>query len=154
MLASRKQQWVVVDQEQTALTSDRCLPKVNVALRVKCLIMVVLVVAIAFFATIRSEAIVRDGYELVQMKAQVVKLEKENELMRLDIAKLKAPQRIQNIATTQLGMVLPQTVYCATVTPPATVAVNSQVNGQEDKNFTSQVLNAVKSAKAEASKGR
>ncbi|MEN6413702.1 MAG: hypothetical protein ABFC84_13235 [Veillonellales bacterium] len=153
MLASKKKQWVVIEEEQTAPTSDKGLPKVNGALRAKCFIMVIFAVTIAFFGTIRSETIVRDGYELVQMKAQVVKLEKENELLRLDIAKMKAPQRIQHIAATQLGMVLPQTVYCATTAADAPTG-DSPMNGYEEKNLVNRVLNAVQSAKAEASQGR
>ena len=112
MLASRKQQNHVYQQLETP-TMIRSLPKLDIALRMKCLMTVVLVASVAIFVTVRSEAIIRAGYDLVQLKSQAFSLQRENELLRLDIAKLKSPQRIQFIATTELGMVMPQTVYRA-----------------------------------------
>ena len=112
MLVNRKQH-IDVYEEQLAPTIVKSLPKLNIELRGKCLFTVLLIAAIAIFITMRSEAIIRSGYELVQMKSQALSLQRENELLRLDIAKLKSPQRIQAIATIELGMVMPQTVYCA-----------------------------------------
>ncbi|WP_240320131.1 cell division protein FtsL [Megasphaera stantonii] len=40
-------------------------------------------------------------------KRQVQALQRENENLRVDIAKLEAPERIYTVATKQLGMVAP-----------------------------------------------
>ena len=135
MLANRKQQNHVYQQQDTS-TIIRSVPKLDIALRTKCLISIVLVAVVAIFVTVRSEAIIRAGYDLVQLKSQAISMQRENELLRLDIAKLKSPQRIQTIATAELGMVVPQNVYCAENIPP-----NVQPNADKAKNLFSQVVN-------------
>jgi len=135
MLANRKQQNHVYQQQDTS-TIIRSVPKLDIALRTKCLISIVLVAVVAIFVTVRSEAIIRAGYDLVQLKSQAISMQRENELLRLDIAKLKSPQRIQTIATAELGMVMPQNVYCAENTPQ-----NVQPNADKAKNLFSQVVN-------------
>jgi len=134
MLANRKQQNHVYRQQETP-TSIRSLPKLDIALRTRCLITVILVATVAIFATVRSEVIVRAGYDLVQLKSQALSLQRENELLRLDIAKLKSPQRIQSIATGELGMVMPQNVYCA-----ENISQNVQPNADKEKNLVSRVV--------------
>ncbi len=84
---------------------------INTELRSKCLIMVGLILFFAMFTMVRSEMVIRNGYELVELKGQVNKLDQENERLKLDIAKLKSPERIQTIAVGKLGMTLPQNVY-------------------------------------------
>lgn len=128
MLVHRKEQSDVYEQYQTP-PIVRCLPKLDIALRAKCLKTVLLVMVIAVFVTMRSEAIIRSGYDLVQMKSQAVTLQKENELLRLDIAQLKSPQRIQNIASGELGMVIPKNVYCAENIPVVNQTNTDKVNG-------------------------
>ncbi len=77
--------------------------------------------------TIQSEITVRAGYQLVDLKDQAAKLEKENELLRLDIARLKSPERIQQIATRDLGMVVPKNTYYASAKPePGKTGVKSR----------------------------
>ncbi|QJW48823.1 hypothetical protein HA075_26445 [bacterium BFN5] len=76
MLVSRKQEWDVY-QEELAPVIPISKPSVDTALRAKCLTVVVLLAVIAMFITIRSEAIVRAGYDLVQTKAQY-----ENQIAR------------------------------------------------------------------------
>jgi cell division protein FtsB len=80
-------------------------------LRTECLASAVIVGLLAMFVTWGSSAIVKSGYELVQARACLSKMEKQNELLRLEMAQLKAPQRIQNIAVGQLGMMKPQLIY-------------------------------------------
>ena len=135
MLVNRKQQSDIYQQPETRPVS-KPLPKLDIALRVKCLITVLLVATVAGVVTVRSEAIVRAGYELVQMKSQALSLQKENELLRLDIAKLRSPQRIQQIATVELGMVVPEHVYYAESLPEK----NSSITG-EDKGLVSKGAN-------------
>lgn len=82
-------------------------------LRTECVVSALLIGMLAMFVTWGSSAIVKAGYELVQSRACLTKLEKQNELLRLEMAKLKSHQRIQEIAVKQLGMIKPQTVYVA-----------------------------------------
>lgn len=143
MLVNRKQQSDVYQQHETP-PIIRCLPKLDIALRAKCLITVILVAVVAIFVTVRSEAIIRAGYDLVQMKSQALSLQRENELLRLDIAKLKSPQRIQYIATAELGMVIPKNVYRAESIPKSI-----QTNAEKEKSLVSQVVNNLKPSKGQ-----
>lgn len=47
------------------------------------------------------------GYELVSMQHQLVQLSRDNDELSLEVAELKSPTRIQQIAQDKLGMVLP-----------------------------------------------
>lgn len=136
MLVNKKQDWDIYQQPEVPSVKKKHVVKPDVALRVKCLTTVVMIIGIAMFLTASSEMIIRSGYELVQMKLQVLKLEKENELLQLDIAKLKSPQRIQNIATTELGMVIPQSVYCA-----ESPSKKTNLNAEKEKSLASIVFN-------------
>lgn len=99
------------DRQEPAV---RCsLAKPHRCLRTECLASALLVGLLAMFVTWGSSAIVKAGYDLVQARACLTKVEKENELLRLEMARLKSPQRIQGIAAGQLGMVKPQKVYVA-----------------------------------------
>ncbi len=99
--------------------SERCsLTKPHRCLRTECLVSAVLVGLLAMFVTWGSSAIVKAGYELVQVRACLTKMEKQNELLRLEMAQMKSPQRIQNIATGQLGMIKPRSVYVAAKNSP------------------------------------
>ena len=101
--------------------TERCsLTKPHRCLRTDCLVSAVIVGLLAIFVTWGSSVIVNSGYELVQARASLTKVEKQNELLRLEMAQLKSPQRIQNIAVGQLGMIRPPSVYV--------VAKDSSVN--------------------------
>lgn len=149
MLVSKKQEWELY-QEKPAPVITANKPSLNTGLRAKCLTVVVLLALIAMFVTMRSEAIIRAGYDLVQTKAQLMKVEKENELLRLDIAKLKSPQRIQAIAANELGMVIPPDVYCAANNEKQAPGVAAT----EKQSLWSSLTNVLKTGKAEDGKGR
>lgn len=52
------------------------------------------------------------GYALTQKKLHLQQLQRENDMLRVDIADLEAPERIYTLATQQLGMVMPlHTLY-------------------------------------------
>jgi len=121
-----RQQHSDVHQYQEIPPIPKPLPKLNIALRAQCLMIVVLVAIGAMYITIRSENIIRAGYDLVQLKSESLSLQKENALLQLEIAKLKSPQRIQSIATTELGMVKPNNVYYATGSQPITESGKSR----------------------------
>lgn len=113
MLAKRKEEFDLYEEEIALDPAKAKKPIVNKKLRAESVILILLVSALAMFTTIRSEVIVSDGYALVKMKSDALKLEKENERLKLDIAQMKAPQRIKQIAITELDMVVPEDVYFA-----------------------------------------
>ena len=69
----------------------------------------------------QREMIVREGYTLVTVKGQITKMEKQNEQLRVEIAQLKSPQRIQGIAISQLSMIVPQNILYADASKKAAV---------------------------------
>lgn len=149
MLVSRKQEWII-NEERTPSVPAKVKPPINKNLRKKCLFVAAIMAIMAMLVTVQSEVIVRSGYGLVQLKEQAAALEKENELLRLEIAKLKSPQRIQDIAVNKLGMVAPQTMLYANTSNSK--AQNASAG--QDKTLGSQVISVLKPATAEASKGR
>ena len=113
MLAERKREFELYYEEEVQVSSidTKLKVKTNVELRNKCLILVSLILFLAMVTMVRSEMVIRNGYELVELKGQVNKLDQDNERLKLDIAKLKSPERIQTIAVGKLGMTIPQNVY-------------------------------------------
>lgn len=52
------------------------------------------------------------SYTLAQKKQHVQQLQRENDMLRVDLADLETPARIYTLATQQLGMVMPsQSLY-------------------------------------------
>lgn len=152
MLVHKKKEIHSYEQE-TALPAPKIIRKADKRLRTKCLILVMLAIIMAAVTTIQSAAIIQAGYDLVKVKSQVAKIEKENELLRLDIAKLRSPQRIEEFATKNLGMVVPQNAYYAS----SAMTENSQTQptlANTNAGIADKVLSAIKVHKAEASKGR
>ena len=54
------------------------------------------------------------GYEVVKTQQAVVQLTKDNDALDVEVASLKSPVRIQQIAEQQLGMVLPDSFVYST----------------------------------------
>ncbi|CQR71298.1 Cell division protein FtsL [Sporomusa ovata DSM 2662] len=152
MLVHKKQEIPVCEQE-TALPTPKMVRKADKQLRAKCLMLVILAAVMAAVTTIQSAAIIQAGYDLVRVKSQVAKIEKENELLRLDIAKLKSPQRIEEYATKNLGMVVPKNAYFATTVMPESSHSQSTPVDSND-GIADKVLSAIKVHTVEASKGR
>ena len=86
---------------------------VNTALRTKAMVMLLLFIVTAGVTLARRELSAMRGYELVQIRQMASQIENENKELEVRIAKLKAPQRIKDIATNRLGMVVPQEFYFA-----------------------------------------
>lgn len=148
MLVSRKQNWEMY-QETTATPAKEPVVRTNVqkktALQTRCIVCISMIAVLAMLVTLQSASIVKAGYELVQIKAQMAKLEKDNDHIKLDIAKLKSPQRIQTIATRDLGMITPKAVYHASA-----YTVQPVENSHESKT-ASRAANIFTMNKAEAS---
>ena len=86
---------------------------VNTDLRSKVLVMLMLFAVTATITLIRSEVSAMRGYELVQIRQMASQIENENKELEVRIAKLRAPQRIKDIAINRLGMIVPQEFYFA-----------------------------------------
>lgn len=84
---------------------------VNNALRSRCIILFVVVIALAGFFILRSGVAASNAYYLNQLKNQSTVLEAENSRLHLEIAHLKSPERIQSIATQELGMIVPDKFF-------------------------------------------
>ncbi len=80
-------------------------------LRSRARVLFLLVAALAMIVVVRSGISASRGYELVAVQQQAQQLEQENERLRIEIAKLKSPQRIKAIATEELGMEVPKKMY-------------------------------------------
>jgi cell division protein FtsL len=85
---------------------------------------VVLVLALLFSAWQHFE-LIRHGYRLEQMQRERAAEAEVNRHLRLEIETLRAAQRIEKLATEQLGMIEPgpnDTVILERVVPPAAPA--------------------------------
>lgn len=47
------------------------------------------------------------SYDMQVLRTEIIALEKQNEIARLDVARMESPARIQRIAETELGMMVP-----------------------------------------------
>ncbi len=104
---------VVVRRSHRRRTGKVSHTKLDTELRSKILILCMLFAVTATVTLIRSEVSAMRGYELVQIQREAAQLERENKDIELKIAQLKAPQRIKELATNELGMVVPKEVYFA-----------------------------------------
>ena len=86
----------------------------NNALRTRCMILFVITTILAVFFILRSGMAASEAYHLNQMKGQATVLETENARLHLEIAHLKSPERIQQIAQQELGMILPDKFFFST----------------------------------------
>lgn len=145
MLVSKQQEWEMVERIDDIKPSVSPRLRLDAPLRKKCLVLVVMLSLMAMIMTVQSEFIVRSGYELVAMKMQVASMERENEALHLDVAKLKSPERIERIATEQLGMFLPSVVYHA---QEPTSGITNEANTASDPHSKSTSALNVNSAEA------
>ena len=72
---------------------------------------VLIIAALAMAVAMRAGLSANRGYTLVETQQEAEQIEQENERLKIDIAKLKSPRRIKDIATSRLGMEVPQNVY-------------------------------------------
>lgn len=86
----------------------------NNALRTRCMVLFVIMIILAVFFILRSGVATSEAYKLNQMKQQATVLETENARLHLEIAHLKSPERIQQIAQQELGMILPDKFFFST----------------------------------------
>ena len=97
------------EQNELRIISKR--PKLNHLLRSRCRVAFIIISVLAMLVVIRSGINASRGYALVATQNHAQELEQENERLRVEIAKLKSPGRIRQIAEDELGMVLPRKIY-------------------------------------------
>ena len=86
-------------------------PRLNHLLRSRCRVAFIIFAILAMAVVIRHGISASRGYALVATQNQAQQLELENERLRVEIAKLKSPERIKRIAEDELGMVVPRKMY-------------------------------------------
>lgn len=152
MLAQRKQEWGLPAEEQrpTPARSPKRQPQCDRRLRTRLGSIFLGMTLLAMAGAMASEHIVSLGYDVVKTKAQILSLEKENEQLQLEIAQLRSPQRIQAIATREMGMVTPQNLYCAQ--PPAAPA--TAPSQEEPASLWNRMKTNLKGATAQAGTAR
>lgn len=65
----------------------------------------IIMILMPFLAsTILNGVNVQAEYHMQQVRAEVMNLEKENSVLKLEVSRLNAPVRIQKLAETKLGM--------------------------------------------------
>lgn len=79
--------------------------------RSHCQLLFLTMAVLALLVTVGSGVSASRGYELVAVQQQAEQKEQENERLRIEIAKLKSPERIKAIAQDQLGMSVPKQTY-------------------------------------------
>lgn len=100
---------IPVEQSKLRIISKR--PKLDHLLRSRCRVAFVIISILAMLVVVRSGINASRGYMLVDTQNQAQALEQENERLRVEIAKLKSPGRIRQIAEDELKMVLPKRMY-------------------------------------------
>lgn len=101
------------DQVQTTaqLRLIKYRPKLNYLLRSRCRVAFVVISILAMLVVIHSGINASRGYALVATQNQAQQLEQENKRLKIEIAKLKSPGRIKEIAKEKLGMDVPNKMY-------------------------------------------
>ena len=96
---------------EASLTLIKGQPRLNHLLRSRCRVAFIVFAILAMAVVIRSGISASRGYALVATQTQAQQLELENERLRVEIAHLKSPQRIKQIAEDKLGMIVPRKMY-------------------------------------------
>lgn len=106
---AQKNQVQIEDQPQFRLIKYR--PQLNYLLRSRCRVAFVVISILAMLVVIRSGISASRGYALVATQNLTQQLEQENDRLKIEIAKLKSPSRIKQIAHDELGMDVPSKLY-------------------------------------------
>ncbi len=103
--------YVEQSQHEASLTLIDGRPRLNHLLRSRCRVAFIVFAILAMAVVIRSGISASRGYALVATQNQAQQMELENERLRVEIAQLKSPQRIKQIAEDELGMTVPPKMY-------------------------------------------
>ncbi len=125
---------VVAEQRRLLIESEirpRPATGANPAVR-KCAVLTLAVLAgfaLLMLYTYQTTGIITLGYQAEKMQSGINDLQSKNNQMELEIAKLQTPERVEQIATTKLGMQEPQDFMVASFSP-------GQVSSQEPQSKT------------------
>ena len=106
-----KQAQSKVSAQESSLTLIKGRPRLNHMLRSRCRVFFLVFTIFAMAVVIRSGICASRGYALIATQNQAEQLELENERLRVEIAQLKSPIRIKEIAENELGMIVPRKTY-------------------------------------------
>lgn len=162
MLMSKRQTWDEEDyrlEETTQGDAGRAAkPQHSQWLSFVCVVAVATLLSLSLVS--RHAALIDKGYELVKLQGEAAQLERDNEALRLEIARLKSPRRITDIAVHRLGMVQPHKVYyAAAATPAPTPPTYAQAapmpqNQSAYQSMAQKLLYFLGQHRAEASRGQ
>ena len=102
---------VQVEEQHSQFRLIKYRPKLDYLLRSRCRLAFVVISLLAMLVVIRSGISASRGYALVATQNHAQQLEQENERLKIEIAKLKSPGRIKQIARDELGMDVPNKMY-------------------------------------------
>lgn len=108
MIAKHQEEWIMIPEPETVKEFVKSIStRPDIELRRKCFSLLIVILTASMIMLVQNERLVQTSYELVKMKKYAAELEKDNQTLRVDIARLKSSERIEDIATNQLGLVLP-----------------------------------------------
>jgi len=149
VLAEKK--YVSYQVHQQPQKRKRLAPRHSLRTYVRVVVLILSCFATGLFYTSRHAQIVALGYEIESLQKEIATLQKDNMRLELEIAKLQAPERIEKIARTKLGMKEPEDVLLATL-PPSSPIGEEKTEDNEGQWKRKLLLVAQKFAgKAEAS---
>ncbi len=120
---------VVAEQRRLPIESDwkpKTAAGANAAVR-KCTVLTLVVLAVfalVMLYTYQTTRIISLGYQADNMQSSVTDLQSRNNQLELEVAELQTPGRVEQIATTKLGMQEPQDFMIVSFSP-------GQVSSQE-----------------------
>lgn len=130
--APRESEPVVEEMEQTAPHSS------GVSARAK--FMILLSIGVIFLAAVLQVAMAARvnglGYRLTQMENDNLELERANQRLELEVARLKDPARLATVAQQQLGMVRPDAAHISRLPAGTLCQAQNTVRGEEGPVLT------------------
>lgn len=105
------------DKPNTALKTVSSRPRVfktsriNFVERRKIIFMATVFIFLMFATLVRNQYLMETGTELVKSQRIEAEQSKANELLKVEVAQLGSPERITNIASSKLGMVVVKQNY-------------------------------------------
>lgn len=141
---------VVAEQKYLPTVESELRPKpvaeANIAVK-KCTLLTLVVLAgfaLCMLYTYQATRVIALGYQADKLQNSVNKLQGENRQLGLKIAELQAPERVEQIATTKLGMQEPQDFLIASCSPEQLLPQSSQVQAAPPKgSWNSRLLAAI-----------
>lgn len=102
-------------QQQQVIRRRVVVQKTNISkgMRNKAMFLFLLCIGLWGLILFRSSSIAADTYEIGKIRSEARVLERENEQLKVENAKLKAHTRVKEIAEKKLGMTVPKVTYFA-----------------------------------------